>query len=136
MNSLPPIRTRVAQPDATQFPPWTVLLAFLVMGACLFSGLGRLGLVGPDDPRYAFIARAMLRSGDWVTPRLYGRPWFEKPVLYYWAAAAAFRLFGVTEFAARLPSALGALLATLAMAWAALRAYGRGAATLVILLLS
>src|SRR5579864_8123484 len=91
---------------------------------------GRLGLVGPDDPRYTFIARAMLQSGDWVTPRLYGEPWFEKPILYYWTAAAAFRVFGVTEFAARLPSALGALLATLAMAWAALRAYGRGAATL------
>jgi 4-amino-4-deoxy-L-arabinose transferase-like glycosyltransferase len=112
-----------------------MFLAFAVTAVCLFDGLGRLGLVGPDDPRYAFIARAMLQSGDWVTPRLYGQPWFEKPILYYWAAAAAFRLFGVTEFAARLPSALGALLATLAMAWAALRTYGRSAATLIMLLL-
>ncbi len=135
VNSLPPIRSRVARPDATQTPLWTVFLAFAVTAVCLFNGLGRLGLVGPDDPRYAFIARAMLQSGDWVTPRLYGQPWFEKPILYYWAEAAAFRVFGVTEFAARLPSALGALLATLAMAWAALRSYGRGAATFTVLLL-
>ena len=81
------------------------------------------------------IARAMLQTGDWVTPRLYGQPWFEKPVLYYWAAAAAFRLFGVNEFAARLPSALAALLATAAMAWAALRSYGLDAAWLTLLML-
>ncbi len=105
------------------------------MAGCLLTGLGAFGLVGPDDPRYAFIARAMLQSGDWVTPRLYGHPWFEKPVLYYWAAAAAFRLFGVTEFAARLPSAAAAVLATFAIAWAALRAYGLYAAQLSILIL-
>jgi 4-amino-4-deoxy-L-arabinose transferase-like glycosyltransferase len=77
----------------------------------------------------------MLQTGDWVTPRLYGQPWFEKPVLYYWAAAAAFRLFGVSEFAARLPSALAALLATAAMAWAALRSYGLDAAWLTLVML-
>jgi 4-amino-4-deoxy-L-arabinose transferase-like glycosyltransferase len=81
------------------------------------------------------IARAMLQTGDWVTPRLYGQPWFEKPVLYYWAAAAAFRLFGVSEFAARLPSALAALLATAAMAWTALRSYGLDAAWLTLVML-
>ena len=105
------------------------------MAGCLLTGLGAFGLVGPDDPRYAFIARAMLQSGDWVTPRLYGHPWFEKPVLYYWTAAAGFRLFGVTEFAARLPSALAAVLATLAIAWAALRAYGPYAAQLCLLMM-
>ncbi len=135
VNSRPPIRSRSATPAAALFPLWTVFLSVAVALCCLFSGLGKLGLVGPDDPRYAFIARAMLRTGDWVTPRLYGQPWFEKPVLYYWAAAGAFRFFGVTEFAARLPCALAALLATLAMAWAALRAYGRDSAVLVTLFL-
>ncbi len=101
----------------------------------LFGGLGALGLVGPDEPRYAAIAREMAQTGDWVTPRLYGRPWLEKPVLYYWAAASAFRLFGVSEFAARLPGALGALLATLATAWAALRIFGIEAAWLTLLIL-
>ena len=135
VNSRPPIRSRSATPATALFPLWTVFLALAVVLCCLLSGLGKLGLVGPDDPRYAFIARAMLQTGDWVTPRLYGQPWFEKPVLYYWAAAAAFRFFGVTEFAARLPCALAALLATLAIAWAALRAYGRDSAVLVMLFL-
>jgi 4-amino-4-deoxy-L-arabinose transferase-like glycosyltransferase len=111
------------------------MLTLAVAAACLFSGLRALGLVGPDEPRYMSIARAMLQSGDWVTPRLYGQPWFEKPVLYYWAAAAAFRLFGVDEFAARLPAALAALLATAAMTWTALRSYGLDAAWLTLLML-
>jgi len=67
----------------------------------------------------------MAESGDWVTPRLYGKPWFEKPVLYYWMAAASFKLFGVSEAAARLPSALCALFATLSLAWLAWRGLWR-----------
>jgi 4-amino-4-deoxy-L-arabinose transferase-like glycosyltransferase len=66
----------------------------------------------------------MVESGDWVTPRLYGKPWFEKPALYYWGAAITFKLFGVNEAAARLPSAICALLATLALAWLAWGIYG------------
>src|ERR1700682_6698905 len=89
-----------------------------------FSQLGALGLVGPDEPRYAWIARDMAETGDWVTPKLYGKPWFEKPVLYYWEAALSFRLFGVSEFSARLPSAVSALLATLSLSWLALPLYG------------
>ncbi|HXN24176.1 MAG TPA: glycosyltransferase family 39 protein [Candidatus Dormibacteraeota bacterium] len=102
---------------------WILLiLAALYVG--YFSHLGALGFVGPDEPRYAWVAREMVESGDWVTPRLYGKPWFEKPVLYYWGAAAAFKLFGVSEASARLPSAISALLATLALAWLAWRTYG------------
>jgi 4-amino-4-deoxy-L-arabinose transferase-like glycosyltransferase len=88
---------------------------------CLFSHLGALGLTGPDEPRYAWIARAMARTGDWVTPRLYGNPWFEKPVLYYWAAAIGFRLHLSDEWAARLPSAVAALIAALCIGWLAQR---------------
>ncbi len=101
---------------------------------CFFSHLGVLGLTGPDEPRYASVARAMVESGDWVTPRLNGQPWFEKPVLYYWTAAISFRLFGVNEFAARLPSALAATLGTLALAWAGWRFYGSRAAWSVLLI--
>jgi 4-amino-4-deoxy-L-arabinose transferase-like glycosyltransferase len=94
-----------------------ILSALAVIAACLFSHLGALGLVGPDEPRYAWIARAMAQTGDWVTPRLYGAPWFEKPVLYYWTAALGFKLNLPAEWAARLPSALAALAAALAIAW-------------------
>jgi len=113
---------------------WLALI-IATLYLCYFHNLGAIGLVGPDEPRYAWIARDMAESGDWVTPRLYGKPWFEKPVLYYWGAALSFKLFGVSEAAARLPSAIAALLATLAMAWLAWRVYGAWTARWLLLLL-
>lgn len=113
---------------------WSALI-LATLYLCYFHNLGAIGLVGPDEPRYAWIARDMAESGDWVTPRLYGKPWFEKPVLYYWGAALSFKLFGVSEAAARLPSAFAALLATLAMAWLAWRVYGAWTARWLLLLL-
>jgi 4-amino-4-deoxy-L-arabinose transferase-like glycosyltransferase len=113
---------------------WAVLIV-ATLYVCYFSHLGAIGFVGPDEPRYAWIARDMAESGDWVTPRLYGKPWFEKPPLFYWGAALSFRLFGVSEAAARLPSAVSALLATLALAWLALRLYGEETARWLLLLL-
>ena len=113
---------------------WAALIV-VTLYVCYFSHLGAIGFVGPDEPRYAWVARAMAETGDWVTPRLYGKPWFEKPVLYYWEAAASFKLFGVSEVAARLPSALSALFATLALAWLAWRTYGSETARWLLLLL-
>jgi len=113
---------------------WTILI-LATLYVCYFSHLGAIGFVGPDEPRYAWIARDMAETGDWVTPRLYGKPWFEKPVLYYWGAALCFKLFGVSEAAARLPSAISALLATLALAWLALRLYRAETARWLLLLL-
>lgn len=91
---------------------------------CLFGHLGAIGLLGPDEPRYAWIARAMAETGDWVTPRLYGSPWFEKPILYYWAAALGFGMHLPAEWAARLPSAIAALAAALGIAWLGWKHYG------------
>jgi 4-amino-4-deoxy-L-arabinose transferase-like glycosyltransferase len=113
---------------------WAILI-LATLYVCYFSHLGAIGFVGPDEPRYAWIARDMAETGDWVTPRLYGKPWFEKPPLFYWGAALSFKLFGVSEAAARLPSAISALLATLALAWLALRLYGAEAARWLLLLL-
>lgn len=102
-----------------------VLLASAALVAvCLFHRLGAIGLVGPDEPRYAWIARSMAATGDWVTPRLYGQPWFEKPILYYWTAALGFRLHVPAEWAARLPSALAALAAALVIGWLGWKHYG------------
>jgi len=113
---------------------WGVLIV-ATLYVCYFSHLGAIGFVGPDEPRYTWVARAMAETGDWVTPRLYGKPWFEKPVLYYWEAAASFKLFGVNETSARLPSALSALFATLALAWFAWGTYGAETARWLLLLL-
>jgi 4-amino-4-deoxy-L-arabinose transferase-like glycosyltransferase len=88
--------------------PYLLAALLVVAGATFFTGLGHLALIGPDEPRYAEVAREMFASGDYVSPRLCNCLWFEKPVLYYWMAAAAYRLFDVGEFAARFPSAFAA----------------------------
>jgi len=80
-----------------------------------------MGLVGPDEPRYAAIGRAMAQSGDWITPRLFGEPWFEKPPLLYWLIAAGFKFTGDREIAPRLPVALLSM-AFLAFFWRRVRA--------------
>jgi len=79
--------------------------------------LGGIGLIGPDEPRYAAIAREMAMSGDYITPRLYGTPWFEKPVLVYWLASTSYKLFGFNEAAARLPSAVAASICVFFVYW-------------------
>lgn len=113
---------------------WAILIV-ATLYVCYFSHLGAIGFVGPDEPRYAWIARDMAETGDWVTPRLYGKPWFEKPPLFYWGAALCFKLFGVSEAAARLPSAISALLATLALGWLAWRLYAAETGRWLLLLL-
>lgn len=78
--------------------------------------LGSFGLVGPDEPRYAAIAAGMLRHKDWITPRLWGSAWFEKPVLFYWLAGLSQALTQVGAAAARRPNAILAVILCAAMA--------------------
>ncbi len=85
-----------------------LLLLAAFCGFLFFYGLGAFGLLGADEPRYAQVAREMLDRSDWVTPTLQGKPWLEKPVLYYWQAMLPFRAFGVTDRAARVPAAFDA----------------------------
>jgi 4-amino-4-deoxy-L-arabinose transferase-like glycosyltransferase len=77
--------------------------------------LNYIGLVGADEPRYAQIAREMLARHDWVTPVLGGKPWLEKPILYYWEAMLSYSIFGVSDWAARIPSAVDATLMVIAV---------------------
>ncbi|HEY2845907.1 MAG TPA: glycosyltransferase family 39 protein [Bryobacteraceae bacterium] len=83
---------------------------FLPLLVVYLAGLGRVGFLGPDEPRYASIGREMAHSGDWVTPRLDGTPWFEKSPLLYWMTGAGHKLhladIATDEWAARLPLAL------------------------------
>lgn len=98
---------------------WVLLFA----AACVvyFYELGAMPLAGSDEPRYAQVAREMYARGDLVTPTLGGLKWFEKPALLYWLMMPGFAAFGVTELAARLPSAASGLLCVLLVAWAARR---------------
>ena len=85
-----------------------------------FHHLAAVGLIGPDEPRYAAVARTMAASGDWITPRLLGEPWYEKPALLYWMEAIFFRAGFGSEIAPRLPVALFAV-AFLGFFWWILR---------------
>jgi 4-amino-4-deoxy-L-arabinose transferase-like glycosyltransferase len=94
---------------------WLPLAGCLVLASVLaFYQLGARPLSSPGEARYGLIAREMLDGGDWVQPRLNGVRYYEKPPLVYWSVAAAYRLFGQNEAAARLPSA-AAYVATAAV---------------------
>jgi 4-amino-4-deoxy-L-arabinose transferase-like glycosyltransferase len=73
-------------------------------------------LFNPDEGRYAEIPREMAQGGDWVIPHLNGLAYAEKPPLQYWATALSYRVFGFTEFSARLYSSLCAL-GTIVTVW-------------------
>src|SRR5271165_23536 len=90
--------------------------AFAIAGFYLYN-LNGVGLLGPDEPRYAAIAQAMARNGDLVTPYLWGLPWFEKPPLLYWMSAAFSWLKNQPELTARLPVALLSLAFLALAAW-------------------
>jgi 4-amino-4-deoxy-L-arabinose transferase-like glycosyltransferase len=102
----------------------------LILAFCGFFFLWRLaafGLIGADEPRYAQVAREMLARHDWVTPTLGGVAWLEKPPLYYWQAMLAYKVFGVSDWAARLPSVFDAT-ALVFMAYWFLRRFRPGSA--------
>jgi 4-amino-4-deoxy-L-arabinose transferase-like glycosyltransferase len=98
---------------------WVVPLFFLY-----FFRLTGIGLYGPDEPRYAAIGREMARSGDWITPRLWGQPWFEKPALLYWMTGAGFRLGLNEELAPRLPVAVLSVAFLIFFYWSLRREFG------------
>jgi 4-amino-4-deoxy-L-arabinose transferase-like glycosyltransferase len=109
------------QPSARQ-QSFAFIVVLAASAIAFFFGLGGLGFLGPDEPRYAEVAREMFASGDYISTRLCGCLWFEKPVLLYWLSAAGYHLFGINELAARLPSALAAL-ATVVLLYAVLRRF-------------
>jgi len=106
----------------------SALLALVALLAALwFSGLDYRTLMHPDEGRYAEIAREMAATGDWLTPRLNGFKYFEKPPLQYWATAAAFEGFGVGNGTARLWPALTTFAAALFIGFAGYRLAGPAA---------
>jgi len=86
---------------------WPVLLAAAVWLG-LFHNLGSIPLFDVDEGAFGEATREMLARGDYVSTWLNGQPRFDKPILIYWLQAASVRLFGLDEFALRLPSALAA----------------------------
>jgi 4-amino-4-deoxy-L-arabinose transferase-like glycosyltransferase len=99
---------------------WLLLCWVLV-----FWRLGYLPLLDPDEAHYAEITREMMSAQEFVVPLLNGQPHIDKPVLFHWLQAGSFRMLGQTEFAARLPSALSAMLLFLVTSWCGSRLFGR-----------
>jgi 4-amino-4-deoxy-L-arabinose transferase-like glycosyltransferase len=95
-----------------------VLSWAVIVWVVVFWRLGVPSLMDPDEAHYAELTREMLRAGRWLVPLLDGQPYIDKPILFHWLQGAAMRLFGETEFAARLPSALAAV----ALFWTTRRA--------------
>lgn len=105
-----------------------MLVAYVaLLGVIWFASIGIRSLISPDEGRYATLSLGMLQSGDWITPRLNGLLYFEKPVLQYWLGALAFKLFGISEFSARLWPATAGFLTVLATGFTASRLWGREA---------
>jgi 4-amino-4-deoxy-L-arabinose transferase-like glycosyltransferase len=100
------IKEDVATPILSRRSLYVIAAAVAaVFGLYLFDLTG-MGLVSTDEPRYAAIGQAMAQSGDWISPRLWGQPWFEKPALLYWMTASAFKAGLGPDLAPRLPVAL------------------------------
>ncbi len=103
-------------------------LIWVLFAALVVLWLGTLGwrdLVPTDEGRYAEIPREMVVTGDWVTPRLDGFKYFEKPPLQYWATAVTYEVFGFGEWQARLWTGLTGLLTVLFTGWAGTRLFNR-----------
>ncbi len=113
-----------------------IVFVLLAVYLTIFFQLGDLPFMGADEPRYARISEEMLLGGDYITPKLEGAPWLEKPPLLFWIQALSFRVFGVSEAAARLPVALLGFLCALAMGGLARHLAGLRAGVLSILILS
>lgn len=125
----PPDRPATSAAGRSACSAWlwdlTVLAVVAGLWFCALLGLRPLG--NPDEGRYTEIPREMAATGDFVTPRLNGVKYFEKPPLVYWLSALTFRQFGVNEFTARLWNGLFAVLGVLVTYIAARTLYGRGA---------
>lgn len=114
----------------------TLLLLFVAAAVVWFGSLDYRKLIRPDEGRYAEIAREMAVTGDWVTPRLNGIKYFEKPPLQYWATATTFKVFGEDEWTARLWPGLTGFAGLLLTFFAGKRLFGRDTAILSTAMLS
>ncbi len=116
--------------------PGKILLLVVIYGLIWFATLNYRHLIPSDEGRYAEIAREMLVTGDWVTPRYNGYKYFEKPPLQAWATAATFQVFGIGDWQARLWTALTGFLTILAIGFTGSRLYNARAGWLAAVVLA
>jgi len=95
------------RPESVQ--PWQRIGLIVLIFLCFFGNIGRLPLFDEDEGAYAEVTREMIASGDYITPKLNGTPFFHKPPAIYWLQACSIYIFGKNEFALRFPSAVAAV---------------------------
>jgi 4-amino-4-deoxy-L-arabinose transferase-like glycosyltransferase len=111
-------------------------LVVLIFAVIWFGNLQYRKLVHPDEGRYAEIPREMVATGNWLTPRLNGIKYFEKPPLQYWATAVSFSIFGEHEWTARLWSALTGFAGVLLVWFTGRRVFGGSAGNYAAMVLA
>jgi 4-amino-4-deoxy-L-arabinose transferase-like glycosyltransferase len=96
--------------DSILTRPVGIILLAVFVAAAFFTNIGGYPLFDEDEGAYTAVTREMLEKRDLLTPRLDGKPFFHKPPFFYWCQAISVSLFGMNEFAFRLPSAIAALM--------------------------
>jgi 4-amino-4-deoxy-L-arabinose transferase-like glycosyltransferase len=130
-------RVLFAGDNPTAIAPWrgqSVLLLLILPALLLYPCLS-FHLLEPDESRYAEIPREMLQRGELLVPYLEGEPYLDKPPLLYWCVMTSYRVFGVHDWAARLPSALAVHGCILLAYYFGRRSFGERAALWGALLL-
>lgn len=104
---------------------------WILTGYCfLLYGLwiSAIPLLDPDEPVYGQTAKEMIQAGDWLSPRIYGSFWYDKPPFFYWMEALSYQFFGISVFSSRLPSMLSGLFTVLFLYSSARKPFGERAA--------
>lgn len=118
----------------TAYPKiYWVLFLISFLGYMFFNQA--IPITDPVESNYALTAKEMVLSADWVSPRIYGNVWFDKPIFFYWLTALSFQLFGFSEWAARLAPALFAAVGVVLLYWFASKTTTRRTALLAVVIM-
>lgn len=111
-------------------------LGLFLLSFCFYMFFSHaMPITDPVEANYALTAKEMVLTADWLSPQIYGNAYFDKPVFFYWLTALAFRLFGFSEWAARLAPAFFAAAGLVLMYWFASKAVNRAAAVPAVLIM-
>ncbi|WP_255348809.1 glycosyltransferase family 39 protein [Pelosinus sp. HCF1] len=111
---------------------WVIFLGSL----CFYLLFNQaIPITDPVESNYALTAKEMVLTADWVSPRIYGNVWFDKPIFFYWLTALSFELFGFSEWAARLAPALFASAGLVLLYWFIIKTTMRRAALLAVVIM-
>ena len=101
------------------------IFLFLLSIICYLAANHIVPITDPSESNYALTAREMVEAGNWMSPQIYGKYWYDKPIFFYWELILSFSLFGFNEFAARLPAAIFGTASVLLTYWFAARVYDK-----------